>query len=67
MTDRLTISCAMRETLAYALLASAADALDAGAPLDRIQGHYVTRAALAHLGAIEQHIADLADLTVAAR
>ena len=32
-------------TLAYSVLASAADALDAGAPLDRIQGRFVTRAA----------------------
>ena len=32
-------------TLAYSVLAAAADALNAGAPLDRIQGHFVTRAA----------------------
>lgn len=32
-------------TLAYSVLASAADALNAGAPLERVQGHFVTRAA----------------------
>ena len=45
MTERLDELMRVARTLAYSVLASAADALDAGAPLDRIQGHFVTRAA----------------------
>lgn len=46
MTDRLDDLVRDARTLAYAVLASAAEALDAGAPLERIQGHFVTRAAI---------------------
>ncbi len=38
-------------TLAYSVLAAATDALHAGAPLDRIQGHFVTHAASLLAGA----------------
>ncbi len=45
VTERLDELMRAARTLAYSVLAAAADALNAGAPLDRIQGHFVTRAA----------------------
>ena len=45
VTERLDELMRAARTLAYAVLAAAADALNAGAPLDRIQGHFVARAA----------------------
>jgi hypothetical protein len=75
VTDRLDQLVRDARTLAYAVLGSAAEALEAGAPVGRIQGHFVTRAAIlladveasavlaaAVLLSIEQHVIDLAEL-----
>ena len=45
VTERVDALMRVARAPAYSVLASAADALGAGAPLDRIQGHFVTRAA----------------------
>jgi hypothetical protein len=45
VTERLDELMRATRTLAYSVLASAAETLNAGAPLDRIQEHFVTGAA----------------------